>query len=268
MVLSEELIVDCALRLVGQHGPDALSVRRLGTALGCDPSALYRYFRGSDEVLLAVTDRLIGEAMAGFAPGDGTDWAAGLREMARRVHHCFSAHPRIAALAAYRVTRRVHEFRAVDTGIGLLRRAGFDAETAVRHYAAFIDTVLGHAALDAAHSALAPELRRADDAAWTQAYQDLPDGPYPELAAGAPPLAADGHGLLRTRGGTVLSALAAQAREAAQASGRGPRPAPRQGRYGQFLGCGGRPESGHAVTYTAPSVRSRQPGPTDQEQNP
>ncbi|MDX3213763.1 helix-turn-helix domain-containing protein, partial [Streptomyces scabiei] len=44
VVLSEELIVDTALRLVGEHGPEALSVRRLGTALGCDPSALYRYF--------------------------------------------------------------------------------------------------------------------------------------------------------------------------------------------------------------------------------
>ncbi|MFE1026665.1 TetR/AcrR family transcriptional regulator [Streptomyces sp. NPDC058818] len=232
VVLSEELIVDCALRLVGQHGPDALSVRRLGTALGCDPSALYRYFRGSDEVLLAVTDRLIGEAMAGFAPGDGTDWAAGLREMARRVHHCFSAHPRIAALAAYRVTRRVHEFRAVDTGIGLLRRAGFDAETAVRHYAAFIDTVLGHAALDAAHLALAPELRRADDAAWTQAYQDLPDDSYPELAVVRPHLPLMAAGSFAPAVELLLAALAAQAREAAQASGRGRGPRPGRGGTG------------------------------------
>ncbi|MDI3420056.1 TetR/AcrR family transcriptional regulator [Streptomyces luteolus] len=181
VVLSEELIVDRALRLVEQHGPDALSVRRLGTALGCDPSAVYRYFHNTDDLLLALADRLIGEAMAGFEPGE--DWVAGLREMAHRIHRCYRAHPRIAALAASRVTRRPHEFRAVDTGIGLLRRAGFDDATAVRHYAAFVDTVLGHAALDAAHLALAPERRAGDEVAWAEVYQSLPGEEYPQLAA-------------------------------------------------------------------------------------
>ncbi|MGQ4331589.1 TetR/AcrR family transcriptional regulator, partial [Streptomyces hayashii] len=41
VVLSEDLIVETALRLIGEHGPEALGVHRLGTALGCDPSALY-----------------------------------------------------------------------------------------------------------------------------------------------------------------------------------------------------------------------------------
>lgn len=212
VLLSEELIVDCALRLVGQHGPGALSVRKLGSALGCDPSAVYRYFRGTDDVLLAVADRLIGEAMAGFAP-EGDDWVAGLREMALRIHRSFRAHPRIAVLGAYRVTRRVHEFRAVDTGIGLLRRAGFDEATAVRHYAAFIDTVLGHAALDAGHLALAPELRRADDAAWTHAYQELPADTYPQLAAVRPHLPVMAEGSFEPAVELLLSALAAQARQ-------------------------------------------------------
>ncbi|MDI3403918.1 TetR/AcrR family transcriptional regulator [Streptomyces cavernicola] len=181
VVLSQDLIVDRALALVAQQGPEALSVRRLGAALGCDPSALYRYFRNTDDLLLAVADRLIGEALDGFEPGD--DWVAGLREMAHRIHRSYREHPRIAALAAYRVTRRPHEFRAVDTGIGLLRRAGFGEADAVRHYAAFVDTVLGHAALDAASLSLSPERRVGDEVAWTSVYQSLPAGEYPQLAA-------------------------------------------------------------------------------------
>ncbi|WP_199546467.1 TetR/AcrR family transcriptional regulator [Streptomyces sp. N35] len=179
-VLTEELIVDCALRLAGEHGAEALSVRRLGAALGCDPSALYRYFHDTDDLLLALADRIIGETMDGFAP-EG-DWLAGLREMAHRVYGGYSRHPKIAALAAYRVTRRPHEFRAVEIGIGLMLRGGFDQAAAVRHYAAFIDTVLGHAALDAAHAALAPERRGADTRAWAEAYQALPADTYPQLA--------------------------------------------------------------------------------------
>ncbi|WP_428950719.1 TetR/AcrR family transcriptional regulator [Streptomyces sp. cg35] len=182
VVLSEDVIVDCALRLVGRHGPDALSVRRLGAALGCDPSALYRYFHNTDDLLLALADRIIGEAQSGFDP-DGMPWAEGLREMALRIHRCYREHPRVAAMAAYRVTRRLNEFRAVDTGIGLLRRAGFDDATAVRYYAAFVDTVLGHAALDAAHLALPVERREADDLAWVGVYAGLSAREYPQLAS-------------------------------------------------------------------------------------
>lgn len=182
VVLSEDVIVDCALRLVEQHGAEALSVRRLGAALGCDPSALYRYFHHTDDLLLALADRIIGEAQAGFEPG-GMAWDDALREMGRRVHAGYRRHPRVAALAAYRVTRRLNEFRAVDTGLGLLRRAGFDGASAVRYYAAFIDTVLGHAALDAAQMALPVERRGADDLAWGGVYAGLSAGEYPEVAA-------------------------------------------------------------------------------------
>ncbi|MFC7309674.1 TetR/AcrR family transcriptional regulator [Streptomyces monticola] len=217
VVLSEELIVDCALRLVGQHGPDALSVRRLGAAIGCDPSAVYRYFHDADDLLLALADRLIGDAQRGFEPGD--DWVAGLREMARRIHRGYRAHPRVAAMAAYRVTRRLHEFRAVETGIGLLRRAGFAEADAVRHYAAFIDTVLGHAALDAAHLALAPERRASDDAAWASVYQSLPAAEYPELAAVREELPLMAGSSFDVALELVLSALVARAPGATGASG-------------------------------------------------
>jgi AcrR family transcriptional regulator len=182
VLLSEDVIVDCALRLVGQHGPDALSVRRLGAALGCDPRALYRSFHDTDDLLLAVADRIIGEAMAGF-DSDGMDWLDGLREMGRRIHRGYRAHPRIAALAAFRVTRRAHEFRAVDTGIGLLLRGGFDPADAVRLYSVFVDTVLGHAALDASYLALPDARRAADDRAWGETYAGLSEGGHPHVAA-------------------------------------------------------------------------------------
>lgn len=39
-MLSEQIIVETVLRLIGRHGAEALTVRRLGAALGSDPSAL------------------------------------------------------------------------------------------------------------------------------------------------------------------------------------------------------------------------------------
>lgn len=68
VVLSEELIVETALRLLKEHGADALTVRRLGLALGADPSALYRYFRDTDDLLLAIADELIGRTLRAWHP--------------------------------------------------------------------------------------------------------------------------------------------------------------------------------------------------------
>ncbi|MFE6092651.1 TetR/AcrR family transcriptional regulator [Streptomyces massasporeus] len=209
VLLSEDLIVQTALRLIGEHGPEALSVRRLGAALGCDPTALYRYFHGTDDLVLAIADRIIGDAMAGFTPGD--DWVASLREMALRVRAGYLAHPRAAAMAAHRVTRRRNEIRAVETGIGLLLGAGFPPADAARLYLAFIDTVLSHAATEAAFHALAPQQREADHRSWRGVYQDLDPATYPSLTAVRRELPAMADSSFEPAVDLLLEALAARA---------------------------------------------------------
>jgi AcrR family transcriptional regulator len=210
VLLSEDLIVETALRLIGEHGPEALSVRRLGAALGCDPTALYRYFHDTDDLVLAVADRIIGDAMAGFAPGD--DWVASLREMALRVRAGYLAHPRAAAMAAHRVTRRRNEISAVETGIGLLLTAGFPPVDAARLYLAFIDTVLSHAATEAAFHALPPQQREADRRSWREVYQDLDPATHPSLTAVRPELPTMADSSFEQAVDLLLEALAARAR--------------------------------------------------------
>jgi AcrR family transcriptional regulator len=209
VLLSEDLIVETALRLIGEHGPEALSVRRLGAALGCDPTALYRYFHGTNDMVLAIADRIIGDAMAGFVPGD--DWVASLREMALRVRAGYLAHPRAAAMAAHRVTRRKNEIQAVETGIALLLSAGFEPARAARLYLAFIDTVLSHAAADAAFQALSWQQREADQGAWRNVYQGLDPVAYPALTAVRPELPGMADSSFEEAVDLLLEALAARA---------------------------------------------------------
>ncbi|WP_282203076.1 TetR/AcrR family transcriptional regulator [Kitasatospora fiedleri] len=180
-VLTEELIVTAALDLIEAPGGNALTVRRLGTALGCDPSTVYRYFADTDALLLAVADRLIGDSLDGFAPT--ADWRADLREFGVRVHSSVLRHPRLAAVRASRVTAGPAECRAVDTGIGLLLAAGFSPADAVRHYRAFIDTVLAHAALDADVRTLTAQQRDQQDRSWRSVHGNLPAAEYPHLHA-------------------------------------------------------------------------------------
>lgn len=209
MVLSDELIIDTALALIKEHGAEALTVRRLGAQLGADPSALYRYFRSTDDLLLALYDRLIGETMDGFVPGP--DWVSSLRDFGHRVYDAHQRHPRLAALAASRVTRRPSEFRAVETGTGLLRQAGFGEREALRLYLTFIDTVLGFAALDASVVTLAPEARAGDAAAWTETYAHLPAADYPNIAAARDELATMPVSSFDTALDLLLAALEAKA---------------------------------------------------------
>ncbi|WP_441249414.1 TetR/AcrR family transcriptional regulator [Kitasatospora sp. McL0602] len=188
-VLSEEIIVETALRLIGQHGAEALTVRRLGLALGADPSALYRYFRNADDLLLAVADELIGRAQRGWEPTG--DWQADLRAIGLRIHASYRAHPQAARLAGYRTTGRHNEMNAVEGILGVLRRAGFPDPEAVRIYHAFVDQGLGYAILDAAADALPEAAREADSAVWDARYAQLPAHTHPNIAATAHLLIAD-----------------------------------------------------------------------------
>ncbi len=183
-VLSAGVIVDAALALVGEHGAAGLSVRRLGAAIGCDPTAIYRYFASVDELFLAMGDRLIAHTIEGFEPGE--DWKDNLRTLAKRTYAEYVAHPRVAIAVASRVTGGAHERRIIDLVLGELRRAGFEGEQAVRLYRSFGDFILAFSAVDADFLARTDEVRAADIQRWDDAYGDVDPEQFPNLAALAP----------------------------------------------------------------------------------
>ncbi|GAA2746920.1 TetR/AcrR family transcriptional regulator [Kitasatospora cinereorecta] len=187
-VLSERLIVETALRMLREHGAGGLTARRLGAALGADPSTLYRYFTGMDDLTLAIGEELIGRALSGWtATGD---WRPDLRELGLRIHRAYLAHPHAAVLTASRVSGRPRELEADEAILRVLRTAGFPDPAAVRIYHAFIDQSLAFAALDAAALALPAAARASDEDMWESTYAHLPADTHPHIAATAPLLAA------------------------------------------------------------------------------
>lgn len=188
-VLSEQLIVDAALRLLREHGSAGLTARRLGLALDCDPSALYRYFRGMDEIILAIGDALIGQALRGWSPSG--EWRADLRALGKRIHAAYIAHPQAAVLTTSRVTGRPNELAADEAVLAVLHSAGLPVPQAVRVYHAFIDQTLAFAALDAASLALPNAALLAEEEVWRSTYARLPAATHPHVAEAAPLLAAE-----------------------------------------------------------------------------
>ncbi|MBO4252785.1 TetR/AcrR family transcriptional regulator [Streptomyces griseorubiginosus] len=186
-VLSERLIVETALRMLREHGSAGLTARRLGLALDADPSTLYRYFRGMDDLTLAIGDALIGQALDGWRPTG--EWRADLRAVGLRIHAAYVAHPQAALLTTNRVTGRANELAADEAVLDVLRTAGFPLADTVRVYHAFIDQTLAFAALDAASLTLPSAALRADEEMWHSTYARLPRTTHPRIAEAAPLLA-------------------------------------------------------------------------------
>jgi AcrR family transcriptional regulator len=181
--LSKELILDAALTLIDRDGEAELTFRRLGAELGADPTACYRHFRNKDALLLALGDRLIGEAI-GSVP-DGLDWRETVRRSSRAVYDALRRHPRLAVLVSVS-TQGEQEARGIEQMLGALAEAGLETEQAVDVWHAIADTVLAWAGLEAAYNTLPDELVHPGGAAWTATYTRAPEDQYPHIAAARP----------------------------------------------------------------------------------
>jgi AcrR family transcriptional regulator len=62
-VLTRELIIDGAIRVVRTGGPEALSARSVAAALGCSTQPIYSSFRSIDELVDATVDRALESAL-------------------------------------------------------------------------------------------------------------------------------------------------------------------------------------------------------------
>jgi AcrR family transcriptional regulator len=61
--LSRELIIDAAFRMIDENPDAQLTLSRLGRELGADPSAVYRHFRSKDDLLRAMVDVMMQDAL-------------------------------------------------------------------------------------------------------------------------------------------------------------------------------------------------------------
>jgi AcrR family transcriptional regulator len=177
--LTPELIVQESLRLLDAQGVAGFSMPNLGRALGADPTAVYRHFASKDDLVLAIADRLIEEAMDGLPEHDC--WVETLIDMIRRQRRTYLAHPAAASLSSFRTTGRPAEMRVVDRLLGAVMAAGFEGFEAAVAYRALGDFALGFCGAEAALLALPEPLQTVDRAAWTQAYRAVGSDEYPHI---------------------------------------------------------------------------------------
>ena len=129
------------MAILDAYGLPDLSMRRLASALGVQPSALYWHFENKQALLAALADQML----AGLPPFDGTDWPAGLRLWASRLHALIRRHRDGAELVSSVLALRPWvDGPGAEVERGLVA-AGLDPAPAHAAATGILHLVLGHA---------------------------------------------------------------------------------------------------------------------------
>jgi TetR/AcrR family transcriptional regulator, tetracycline repressor protein len=177
--LTQEIIVTESLRLLDADGMDGFSLPKLGRALGADQTAVYRHFASKDDLVLAIADRLIKEAMTDLEPR--ACWIDTLSEMVRRLRATYVAHPAAASMVSYRTTAGPAEIRTVEIIIDAILQAGFEAAEAALMYRAVADFALACAGAEASFLSLDKRAQQMDRAVWARAYLSVDRLQHPSI---------------------------------------------------------------------------------------
>ncbi len=119
--LSRDRIARAAIKLADRHGIDALSMRKLATALKVEAMSLYNHVASKDELLDGMVDEIIGEITL---PTSGGDWKTEMRARAVSALSVMTAHPWAPMLVVSRINVGPNMLRYIDATLGTLREAG------------------------------------------------------------------------------------------------------------------------------------------------
>ena len=129
MRLDRARILDAAARIVGEEGMPALTMRRIGSELGADPTAVYRHFRNKQELLTELSDRLFATKPE-LDPSD--PWQERLRISMRHSLGRYRTHLDLGLLLAAQPDDLPSLVQIRERSIELLLEAGLDLEEAAR----------------------------------------------------------------------------------------------------------------------------------------
>jgi AcrR family transcriptional regulator len=167
--LNREKIAAAALAIADEEGFEAVSMRRVALELKVGTMSLYYYVKTKDELVAAMDDALMGEALLPSLP---KDWRRALLEIARQTHAIFVRHP--WALVAMRTAApRLNAMRHMEQCLEALAETSLTAKQKMALLATVDDFVFGHALRQAASDA---------DVDTEFATAQLASGAFPRLA--------------------------------------------------------------------------------------
>jgi AcrR family transcriptional regulator len=140
--LTRRRILRTALTLIDRDGLDALSMRKLGAALGVEAMALYRHIESKDRLLDGVAEIMLEELeLPSTGPAPWTDaWTA----LARSYRRLARSHPGAFRLLALSPLSMAARFERARAPVAILRAAGFDGRQAARAFRTLLSYADGY----------------------------------------------------------------------------------------------------------------------------
>jgi AcrR family transcriptional regulator len=126
--LSDQVIVDAALQILRADGLEAVTMRRVASALDTGPASIYVYVDGRERLRLAMLERVT--ASIEVEAPDATRWREQVHLLVRQLLDALVAHPGIATVAAARTPTDEHRPKVADALLGFLSAGGIDAQDA------------------------------------------------------------------------------------------------------------------------------------------
>jgi AcrR family transcriptional regulator len=137
--LSLDRIVNEAIALVDEEGPDSLSMRKLAHRLGTSTMATYHHVADREELVEAMVQRVIGTL---DVPGPEATWQEAVTVMATSFRSLSMQHPGVFRLTITDVSPAVFEHTSSQV-LGLLTLNGFDPPTAIAVYRTLVRYLVG-----------------------------------------------------------------------------------------------------------------------------
>lgn len=145
-VLSRELILETALKLLDERGEHGAGIRDIARALNVQPSALYNHVSGHDDIIAGVRELVSDRIDVSAFETHG--WEDAIRSWAKSYRTAFAAHPpTIAVLATEHLAPRSRTSQMYEAVCKGLIAAGWP-EDQVLHVIVSLECFILGAALD------------------------------------------------------------------------------------------------------------------------
>jgi AcrR family transcriptional regulator len=161
--LDRRRILRAAIEFIDEQGLQALTMRRLGSFLGVEAMALYRYVPSREDLLDGVVDTVL-EALhhdpeVHLHAKHG--WQNYLQRLAHGIRRIALDHPAVFPLMATRppaapwIRPPLRSLRWLESFFSVMADAGFSDDDAVIAYRAYTTFLLGHLLLEVSHGSAA-----------------------------------------------------------------------------------------------------------------
>jgi AcrR family transcriptional regulator len=182
--LTRERVLERAIALADKDGIEAVSMRRLGQALGVEAMSLYNHVANKGELVGAMVDRVIEQFEL---PDDEPRWDKAIRRCAISAHDVLIEHPWACGLALVPSDLRVvggPRIRYMEWLLRHLREAGFSAELAYSAYHTLDSHIFGFTLWQLGHAKAARMLAPTgeDMREWALRFIEEMRPQYPYLA--------------------------------------------------------------------------------------